>query len=278
MFRRAFLGLCAALLTAISASGTATAQTSAADELYDLLGFPELLEIMVEEGESYGDQVRDDLFPGRGGAVWETAVARAYDFERMDGIVRRAFADVLEDMDIAPIAEFFASEQGRRIIDLELSARRAMLGDGVEEAALEAFGELAENDPGRVDLIRAFVEANDLVESNVVGTMNSNFAFYKGLNAGGAFPEEMTDGEIVTDIWRQEGAIRESTADWVYSYLSLAYGPLSDEELAAYVAFSETQAGQDVTRAIFEAFDELFVSLSRDLGFAAAQFVGGQEL
>ncbi|MBV0911948.1 DUF2059 domain-containing protein [Anianabacter salinae] len=271
--------LSALVLSPLLAFGLpAQAQDSDVDRLYDLLGFPELLPIMVEEGRSYGDQIRDDLFPGRGGAVWQAEVDRIYDSGRMGETVRAEFAAALDGTDIGPMIDFFGSPRGERIVALELSAREAMLDDSVEEAALEAFARLANEDPGRVALLREYAEVNGLVESNVVGTLNSNFAFYKGLGAGGAFPGGMTDSEIAGDVWAQEAAIRESTVDWVYSYTALAYGPLDDDDLAAYVAFSRSEAGQEITRAIFAAFDVLFVDISRDLGLAAAQLVGGQEL
>lgn len=271
---RRFIAACLFVLAPFGA----TAQADDTDALYDLIGFPRLLDIMVIEGQGYADQIRDDLFPGRGGVRWQADVARIYDADRMDAVVSADFAAALDGVDVGPMLDFFGSDRGRRIIELELSAREAMLADGVEEAALDYFAELAEDDPRRVERLRAYVEANGLIENNVVGTLNSNFAFYEGLAAGGAFPEGMTERQILNDVWGQEEAIRESTADWVYSYLAMAYRPLGDDDLAAYVAFSQSEAGQEVTRAIFEAFDGLFIDISRDLGFAAAQFVGGEEL
>ena len=116
------------------------------------------------------------------------------------------------------------------------------------------------------------------MENNVVGAMNSNYAFYAGLADGGAFPEDLTEEEILTDVWSQEEMIREDTSEWLYSYLSLAYRPLTEEDLAAYVAFSETEAGGALNRALFASFDEMFVAQSLALGLSAARFMAAQEL
>ena len=58
----------------------------------------------------------------------------------------------------------------------------------------------------------------------------------------------------------------------------MAYQPLADEDLEAYIAFSETDAGKQMNSALFEAFDGLFVDVSRDLGRASSRFMLRQEL
>ena len=48
------------------------------------------------------------------------------------------------------------------------------------------------------------------------------------------------------------------TEDWLYPFMSLAYQPLTDAELQAYLAFSETAGGQRLNAAVFAAFDVVF--------------------
>lgn len=137
---------------------------------------------------------------------------------------------------------------------------------------------LREADPARFGLLEEFVEVNDLIESNVMGAMNSNYAFYIGLMEGEAFGDGLTERDILADVWEQEAEIRADTEDWVYSYLALAYDPLTDEDIEAYIALSETEEGRALNRAMFAAFDELFVSISRRLGYGAAGFMAGQDI
>ena len=79
-------------------------------------------------------------------------------------------------------------------------------------------------------------------------------------------------------VWDQEAEIREDTVIWLFSYLTLAYQPLSDEELQLYIDFSSSQYGQALNRALFAGFDRMFAEISRALGFAAGQLSGAQEL
>ena len=58
----------------------------------------------------------------------------------------------------------------------------------------------------------------------------------------------------------------------------MAYRPLSDDEIAAYTALSETPEGQALNTALFATYDAMFVTISRDLGLAAAQFMAGEDI
>lgn len=251
---------------------------TAASVLFRALGMPQIIEVMREEGVDYGETIRSDLLMGQGGAGWRAFVSEVYDAPAMESEMLAGFEARLEGVDLDPLIEFFESDRGRRIIDLEVSARRALLDDGVEEAAKATARDLRESRPERMALLEAFVEANDLVESNVIGGMNSNFAFYMGLMDGNAFDGTLTEDEILSDVWSQEEAIRADTEEWVYSYLALAYDPLSQTDIEAYIALSRTDEGRALNQALFGAFNDLFVDISRRLGEGAARFMVGEDI
>jgi hypothetical protein len=46
----------------------------------------------------------------------------------------------------------------------------------------------------------------------------------------------------------------------------------------AYIAFSETRAGQQVNAALFAAFDKVFTRVSFDLGRAVALRMQGEDI
>jgi len=253
-------------------------EVAAVDALFAALALPDLIDIMREEGLEYGAQINTDLFPAQGGAEWHATIAAIYDSERMQTEVRAALAEALSRQDIAPMLAFFQTEPGLSFVALEVSARRALLDEAVEEASKEiAAIEIADETP-RYQIMTRFIEANDLIETNVVGAMNSNFAFYRGLMRGDALPGELTETEILADVWAQEPEIRANTTEWVYSFLLMAYQPLTDADLEAYIAFSTTAPGQALNRAIFAAFDGMFEDVSERLGFAASRYMVGQAL
>ena len=248
------------------------------EPLFQALALADTVSVMREEGLDYGASIRDELFPDHAGASWQRDVDAIYAWGPMLKQVREEMAVALENSDIDAIQDFFESDLGQEIVGLELSARRAIFDKEIEAASRNRFQDMeAEKEP-RVDLITRFVEANDLVEANVAGAMNSNFAFYQGLSAGGAPGYDVSEAEMLADVWEQEIEIRVDTREWVFSYLALAYTPLSDDDLEAYIAFSRTKPGRDLNRALFTAFDRMFVDISRDLGVAAAQYMSGQDI
>lgn len=268
---------------ALAVSVVALSPVHAADPASDLLAalqIDRLSAVMAAEGIKYGADLQEELFPDSGGPRWDAAVAAIHDAGRMAGIVSARLTDALQDQPeaVAASAAFFATGIGQRAVALEIAAREAMLDEAVKEAAELALDSLKTDDPARVALIDRFIAANDLIESNVAGALNANLAFYRGMIAGGAVDPSLSEQEMMADLWGQEDQVRTDTVDWIYPYLALAYDPLTDAELEAYVAFSATAEGRALNAALFAAFDALFVRLSYDLGLAAAQFLQGQDL
>lgn len=270
----------AALLSATLMPSLAVAQVAPEklDALFDAMGMDDMLAVMQAEGIDYGNQIAEDLFPGRTTDEWTDTVARIYAQEPLERGVREDFHTALADADVDAMLSFFESDLGQTIVDLEVSARRALMDDDVEEASIAAAAIALADETPRAALVTTFVEANDLLETNIAGAMNANYAFYIGLMEGGGLDQAMSEDQILADVWAQEPEIRENTRQWIYSYLLLAYQPLSDADLEAYSAFSQTDAGQDLNDALFDAFDGMFEEISRALGFAASTFMVGQDL
>lgn len=272
MFLRSLTSAVALVSLALPA---AAATEDELDQLYEAMGIPELIALMGEEGRQQAGDIETDMLGGRGGAAWQAAVGRIYDEARMAAAFRIDFDAMLGDLDIAPLLEFYATETGEQIVALELAAREAFLDPATEAAAEEAVREMRLDDPDRADLLADFVAKNDLVDLNVMGGLNSSLAFYEGLSAGGF---DMSQSEIMEEVWSQEPFIRDDTSTWIHAYLGLAYDPLTDEELEAYFELTQTQAGRALNRALFEGFDRVFVEISRDLGVTAAGFSLGEDL
>jgi hypothetical protein len=249
-------------------------------ELSRLLRIDDLMLVMREEGLSYGADLEAELFPGAGGVRWQQAVADIYDpaamLQRFDAVFGPEMAADPAALD-ASLA-FFASERGQRIVGLELAARQALLDEAVEEAARAQVQDLRRADSPRLDAITRLAEANDLIELNVTGALNANLAFYRGMVDGGAFEGGLTESEILADVWSQETEVRRETEEWLFGFLTLAYQPLPEDDLRAYVGFSESPPGQALNAAFFAGFEAVFDVISRDLGLAAAQMMSGRDL
>ncbi len=244
--------------------------------LIDALGIPALLDVMRSEGQSYGVELGVDFLPDGGGATWGAVVMRLYDPVKMRMSVAQALEDGIPAQHLDPLLAFFNSATGKRIVEQEILAREAFLDAAAEEAARATFRDASDAQADRLALLKEYVAINDLVEFNVAGALTANLRFYRGLVEGGAI--EMSEEEMLAEVWEQESEIRADTEEWLMSYLLMAYAPLSDAEVGEYVALSGSEAGQALNRALFVGFDAMYADLSYALGLAVAQQMKGEDL
>ncbi|WP_425038731.1 DUF2059 domain-containing protein [Primorskyibacter sp. S187A] len=279
--RAAVVALPLAVAPALGSPFGAQAETRTTDKLLDLLGVPETIEIMRVEGLAYADELAADMLPSSPGVTWQKTIETIYDPDRMEETVRAGFADSFLSRDVNPdtLETFFGSDLGQDIIRLEISAREAMVDQAIEDAARAAYLDRAgatEAEDARLAQIKAFVEANDLVEANVVGGMNTTIAFYQGLVDGGAL--DMSEPKIIAEVWGSEGETRTDTMEWIFGFLMMAYRPLSDDDLMAYADVVSTPEGKAMNTALFAGFDAMYGDISYALGRAIAGQMDVQDL
>jgi Uncharacterized protein conserved in bacteria (DUF2059) len=282
-FGACLLALPAATVVRAETVGSAVVDPVMAERLAKLsvtMQIGPIIDVMQQEGVTHGETLATDMFPDGGDSRWGQVVAGIYDAQGMKDVFNARFARELagDPEAVAAIEDFFGSERGQRILTLEVSARRALLDEAVEDAAKVAAADMAQDMDPRLALLQDFALAGDLIEMNVAGAMNANLAFYKGMAESGAFGNTMTEDQILSDVWGQEPEVRANTEEWLFPYLAMAYQPLSDEDLEAYTAFWESAAGKRLNTALFASFDVVFTDISRDLGRAAARQMQGDDI
>lgn len=268
--------MCLALMVCVAPIQAATPQQI--DQLLEDLRVTEVVAIMRKEGMAYSTDLGSEMLPGGAAQRWIARADRIYDAARMEAGLRQSFADAVAQKDLDAALAFFASDLGQRIVALEISARTALLDPAIEAASRDTYATLRATNDARLAMIADFADANDLIETNVVGALNSNFAFFQGLAEGGALGDDMDEGEMLARVIAQEPDVRADTTDWLYSFLLLAYSPLSDAELQAYIDLSRTPAGRAMNTGLFAGFDPMFIAISRALGLSIGEIRSAQEL
>lgn len=248
------------------------------DAIERALQLPETFAVLEEEGAHYGEELAKEILPGGANAAWRQEVVAIYAPARIEPLFRAQLATSLAGSDLDAILAFVESDLGRRLVTLELSARRALLDPSVEDASLLRLEELHETRDPRLGRIETLLTAGDLVEENVASAMNANLAFYNGLADGGSQLGATGNEDILGDVWAQEDDVRAETTEWLMQMLVLAYAPLDDAEIDAYGAFMATMAGKQLNRALFDAYGAVFNDVSYQLGRAAARVLSGQDI
>lgn len=245
-----------------------------ADSLSDAYLLPELFDIMAEEGRMVA--LSDPAVPqnGAGRAGWEGAINRIYDSDRMHEDFNTALTAALKPATRADALRFAQSDLGRRVLQLEVSARRALLSEEIDASARLALTSAREAPEGSsranaLARVRERIAVNDLIELNVSLGLNTSLAYYTGMVDAG-WMAGMAGVDLLTLVWAQEQAIRDDVTDWAESYFLLAYQPLSTEDMQTYIDYAASPEGDAFNRAMFRAFDSVFVAISRRVGAAMA--------
>ncbi|PTX56028.1 uncharacterized protein DUF2059 [Litoreibacter ponti] len=265
--------LTALVLTAHSVSAQSG---SLIDRYFAAFDMDQVLELLKEEGIKAGEGLTEDdgviLSP-----AWTARLRRIYDEDKAAELFRDAMEDIANIEASEPAIAFFESDLGQRIVQIELDARRALNAEGGEELAAAKVRDVRDNDPALYLMYQKFIEVNDLIESNVMGALNSNLAFYQGMATNEQYEEGLTDSFMLSTVWEQEPEIREEMEEWTINFSVMAYGALSKSEIQAYIDISDTDAGKKLNTALFAGFDAMFEAQSYELGRATAEFMLGED-
>ena len=278
----AFLSRTCLAFLAVTLLLAAPLRPAQAGDLSRAFLLPELFEIMAEEGRR--SAVADGEIPlqGRALAEFKRDVAAIYDAETMRAAFEASLmAELASQPDVlADALDFAATELGGRILRLEISARAALLEDEIEEISRITLEEARDADgprAARLDMVRARIDANDLVDLNVSLGLNTSLAYYRGMLSAQA-TQLLGADDLLSLVWSQEELLRADIEDWIESYFLLAYQPLSDEDLRTYTEYLSTPFAQAFNLAMFTAFDQVFSDLSVELGRVMGQGMVAEEL
>ncbi len=265
--------LFAAFFTLVPACAFANAQLA---RLMDLIAVDQYVEISQSEGLAEAGSLSQDMLGRPAGAAFMQQMRGIYNASRMRATIEGALSDLLtpEEIDIAIL--FFGSDVGQRITELEVTARRAMSDEDVESAARDAWEQAAEFAPELKEKIEAVKVEIDLVERNVAGALNSNLKFFQGLRDGQAL--DMSEEDVLAQVWSGEPDIRADTEGWLGGYLLLAYRPLEDGDLDRYLTFWKTPQGQALNTAVFEGFNRLYDEIAYATGRVIAVNMSSEDL
>lgn len=262
---------------ASSVAAMATTKDDLIERYFAALAMDEVFEILREEGTEAGMDIAEEDEAITASPAWRARLGRIYQVERMDAVFRGAMLDSTDLQDSEAAVAFFESDLGQQIVRIELDARKALNNEELEKVVRGRVTDLRNEDPDRVALYDSFIAVNDLIESNVMGALNSNLAFYRGMATSDNYAEAMTESFMISTVWGQEPEIRQDMEDWTINFSVLAYGSLSAEDMQAYIDISETDAGQKLNAALFAGFDAVFEMQSFELGRAMAEFMIGED-
>lgn len=253
--------------------GTSLAASEKAEKLARALHLDQVMEILRYESQQQRVELDETLLDNKGGAFFQAQLDDIYDPVWMQSQITTAFEQKLTDSQLDHAILFFESDLGRTIVSLENSARRAIVDETIEQMARETY-ESGPRDTTFFRLVDEYIQVNDLVEQNVQGSLSADFSFFRGLDLEAG----MDDSELLAELLSQKDTKTAETRIWLYSFLLMAYRPLDEAQLRENIAFSRTDAGRALNAALFSGFDQMFDTISFQMGRTVAQVLDGSDL
>lgn len=243
------------------------------DRLMQAMQMDQVIEILRDEGNAAGQEIKTSFLNNAGGPVFDAQVDRIYDPVWMHNEISTVFRQELTDSQLERAIMFFESDLGQTIVTLENSARVAFADEAIEELAKDSY-RTGDRDSEIFRLVTEFIQVNDLIDQNVQNAISADYNFFRGMNAllGG------DDADLLAELLSQQDSITQETETWLYSFLLLAYQPLSDAQIRENIAFSRTDTGKAVNSALFESFDRMYDKIYFEMGQAVSQVLSGSDL
>lgn len=253
-------------------------RTQLVGQIEQALQLPELTRIMAEEALVDAKEQFDPEVSQQDQQEWLSNLGRLNEAGRLQQLLTEALTHAVSSSsegDLRRALEFYRSPLGKRVVGLELSARRAMIEPDGRSAAEEAYARSGATAPARRQQLEDLIDAGDVIETSVASGMNAYLAATRGFQA--ALGESGSDRDI-TETWAQETEIRDEVGTWVRGLLFLAYGPLSDADIDRLIDFMESPQGQVLADTVLQAFDQVFTRVAYETGMASAARFAGEEL
>jgi hypothetical protein len=237
-----------------------------------------LMAQLRQEGLDGADNLAEQ-FEIAGTAGFQVQMDRLFDTPAMEALFLAELQKGLKgDPDAVQTAlNFFASPLGQKVVSAEIVARQALTVDGADAAANAAYDALSANDQPRRDLIDGMMVSGDLIEFNVMGGLNSNFAFMRGMASTGALGD-LPENEMLAQVWQDEDALRQDSGEWLTGFMALAYRNLTLAEVQEYSDFITSPAGRKLNAALFAGFDTLYGGLSLQQGRIVGGLMQGEDI
>ncbi|WP_170463721.1 DUF2059 domain-containing protein [Ruegeria arenilitoris] len=243
------------------------------ERLMQALKIEQVVEILRDEGRVQGQELDETFLGNTGGPVFEAQIEEIYAPERMQQQIAETFESRLTDSQMDRAIVFFESEVGQTIVTLENSARLAFADETIKDMAREAYLDSAQ-DTSLFLLVDEYIEVNDLIDRNVQSSLSSDYNFFRGLSGEtGANPED-----ILAQLLSEKDSVTEETRTWLYSFLLLAYQPLTEAQMRENIAFSRTDTGRAMNEAFFVGFDLIYDQVYFELGQAVSRALSASDL
>jgi hypothetical protein len=191
-------------------------------------------------------------------------IRAAYEPARLRATATRVVANGLDEQHVGELRRWYSSPQGLAITGLE----EKQASEGVDPRALATRGAavLEQSTARRRELLADLVREGKVAESAVEMVLGTAVAIQRGVLAANPDAPAVTTGEINAALAPQRPVLLKAYTTLAMANAALTYQPLPDTELANYVAFMGSPAGQHFNDLVAKALGAALSEAAEDLG------------
>lgn len=197
------------------------------------------------------------------------AAAESFSTDKLRNGVLRSVAFNINAKDHAELLRWYGSGTGQLVTGLDISATHAvsdlntMLAEG--NAALAAAG------PQRQALLQQLVQASKVAEAQVNAMIHTAVGVYRGIASVTRASNAPVPAEFQRNMERQRPQMLAAATGTNAALMAAAYATLSDQELAAYLAFLQSRAGKRWVDVANTALSNTMDQCAQDFGRRVAR-------
>ena len=191
------------------------------------------------------------------------AARAAYGAERLRTAMRTELAVSLPAVETEQALQFLTTDLGRQVAALEEAAATPENSDHIEMIAADAAAAL---EPARKALIERMVKATRVAEVAASIMISQQMGVMRGFAVYAGHPDSASKEDEKAQLNRYRDQMIALLGPRMVAHSAVIYGPLSDEDLAKYVAFLESPAGVKTSNAVGDALDKVLGVAAFELG------------
>lgn len=264
------------LVALLTAPFAMAAEPSRGAAMLQLLGFDTAIRSFVDKVKSTDPGIDTD------DPEFDAARAEIADRIFQPDLLFQAIAahvdDKFDDAEYDALEAYFSQGVGLRVTEAE---KYAQAPENQAERAAETPGiieDLLENNRERLDQIERMIEAMDVVGSGTAMAMNLGYAMISGMAGTGKLPGGLTDDEILRMLNNRRDQIEAEVFNGAVLSTAYTYRNISNEDMADYLAFLESDLGRKLYSVIESAQVDVLTAASRQFGHDLMVLSGVREL
>ncbi|MGR3802321.1 DUF2059 domain-containing protein [Marinibacterium profundimaris] len=261
---------------ALSASSAAAADRERVEAFLEVTGFDVSLESLKFSAEDAPEMLGLDA--GVFGYSWTRLSGEVFDVDLMHDMAVDILEQTLEDDKLAHAADFYASDLGQRLVEVENASHMDPDDTGKQEKGAELVAQMVEEGSPRLEMFKRMGAAIDSSGTAVRAMQQIQMRFLLAASAAGVIELRVDPEEMEAMMKEQEPALRMAVAQNALASSAYVYRDFSDEEVETYTEALEHPDMQEVYELMNAVQYEIMANRFEALAARMSELDTGQDI